>query len=87
MSLAIAKKLDKVLILGIIILKFILVFGAAVILVILFPELYGGRALKTAYNVFTMLLDSGCISDIVTGKYENNVYLSLFYIIIIFIGL
>lgn len=86
LSLTIAKKPEKVLILGIIILNFILVFGAAVILVILFPELSGGSVWKTAYNVFTMILDAGCISDIVTGKYENNVWLSLFCIIIIFIG-
>lgn len=86
LSLTIAKKPEKVLIIGILILNFILVFGAAVLLVVLFPELSGGNVWKTAYNVFTMILDAGCISDIVTGKYENNAWLSLFCIIIILIG-
>jgi hypothetical protein len=86
LSLTIAKKPEKVLLIGIIILNFILVFGAAALLVLLFPELAGGNFWKTAYNVFTMILDAGCISDIVTGRYENNALLSLLCIAVIFIG-
>lgn len=86
LSMAIAKKPEKVLIFGIIIFNFVLVFGAAAILVLLFPNLSGGSFWKTAYNVFTMILDAGCISGIVNGEYENNIALSLMCIVIIFLG-
>lgn len=86
LSMAIAKKPEKVLIFGIIIFNFVLVFGASAILVLLFPNLSGGSFWKTAYNVFTMILDAGCISSIVNGKYENNIALSLMCIVIIFLG-
>ena len=84
-TLTVARKPEKVLILGIIILNFALVFGSAAILVAALPQLKGENFWKTAFNVFTMILDAGCISNIIELK-EDSAFLPIFCIIVIFLG-
>ena len=86
-SIAVAKKPEKVLVLVIFFLNILLVFGASAVLVILYPRLEGGSFWKTAFNVVTMILDAGCIQSIVDGEtYPNSAFLPILCIVIIFIG-
>lgn len=85
-SLQTAKNPEKVLIFFILILNVVLVFGSAALLVLLFPQLSGGSFWKTSYNVFTMILDAGCISELVNGRYSENPALPLICIAIILLG-